>query len=980
MTGNATVFALPPGAAFPRAFVSGFVTRYGDLAAEKQAAVEIFVNSARMLRAIRTAFDECGPRLLPRLRLISDLGFEPGRNLPPPVPKLRRKLLLGRLIAARMDREGFDQAGTAAFDLADSLAGLLAEMQDEGIATHALEDPDIARDHAEHWNRSLGFLRIIAEYLDKTAEPDPESRQRRIVESLASRWAAQPPGHPVLVVGSTGSRGTTQLLMQAVAALPQGALVLPGFDFEMPEPVWNSLCSGPKQEEDHPQYRLARLTTLLKLAHGDVKRWVDDPDPVAARNKVVSLALRPAPMTDQWITEGRTIGDLGAAMQDIALVEAPTQRSEALAIAVALREAVANGQRAALITPDRGLTRRVAAALDRWGILPDDSGGEPLSQTPPGRLLLQVAALFCAPVTVGPLLGILKHPLVATGGQKAMRGRHLLHARDLELELRRNGPAYPAGKDLLEWGRKSGDGARAGWAEWLAEVLAAMDGGRERPLAEWVALLRLVAESLAAGAGSDQSGELWERSAGRSLKARIETLSREAEYGGTLSSHVFQQLLRNVLSEDSRRETDEPHPLVSIWGTLEARVQGADLVILGSLNEGSWPEPPTPDPWMSRQMRQRIGLLSPERKIGLSAHDFQQSIAATRVILSRSRRDADTEAVPSRWLARLTNLLTGLPMAGGPSALAAMRDRGRRLVDLASVLDRPEQMTAPQRRPAPRPPVADRPKRLSVTQIESLIADPYAIYARHVLRLRPLEPLVAEADPRLRGDVLHKLVEGFVRQQPENETPEQAHARLLAGIDTILDAEVPWPIARRLWRARIVRIADTFLADERKRIGRGTPAVIEEQGMIALNGADFTLSAKPDRIDRLRDGTLEVFDYKSGKPPGPADMKRYRVQLLVEACMAERGAFAGLDPASVSRVTYIQIGGEGETRSVDIEPGQTEATWEGLETLIGSYQNPATAYVAHALNIETDYAGDYDGVSRFGEWALHDHPVPEDLE
>lgn len=978
------IFGLPPGVAFPAAFVAGFVQRYGHESPEYQARIEIYVNSARMMRAIRAGFDAEGACLMPRLRLIADLGFDSALSLPPPVPKLRRKLQLAQLVDAKIAQDGLLAPGTATFDLADSLVRLLAEMQDEGIDVARLDDPEIARDHAEHWNRSLGFLRIVTDYLDNDREMDAEARQRRIVTALAARWAIVPPEHPVLVVGSTGSRGTTLALMEAVAGLPMGAVVVPGFDFDMPELAWNSLCTGEIRHEDHPQFRLAQFVSRLGMGHSDVRVWADVPPPSIARNRLTSLALRPAPMTDQWIVEGANLTDLRPATDGMSLIEAPNQRAEALAIAVLLREAVEMGQRAALITPDRSLTRRVAVALNRWGIVPDDSGGEPLSQTPPGRLLRQVAGLFGARLTAGPLLGVLKHPLVATGDGGLLRGQHLLNTRDLELRLRKAGPAFLTGADIVAWAAKGGDAGRIAWAAWLAQIVDRVSDRTNMPLGDWVRVLTTVAETLGAGPGQPSpsqtaAGGLWDKAAGRGLRAAVDALQHEAAFGGTYSAHVFQDLLRHHLSADAQRETDMPHPLVAIWGTLEARVQGADLVILGSLNEGAWPEPPAPDPWMSRQMRQRVGLLSPERRIGLSAHDFQQSVAAGRVILTRSRRDAETETVPSRWLARLTNLLEGLPHAGGPDALKAMRDRGRIYLDFARQLEAPRGDTVPAPRPAPRPPVAFRPQQLSVTQIEQLMSDPYAVYARHVLRLRTLNPLIPEADPRLRGEVLHRLVEDFVRSRPDRETLEQAHGRLLAVTDTVLADDVPWPLARRLWRARILRASRRFLSAEMVRAEAGQPVVLEEQGQAVLPDLGFTLTARPDRIDLLRDGDVEIFDYKSGAPPKDAEVKRYRVQLLLEAAMAERGAFGALGRVGVKRATYVQIGGDGDSRTLKLGDGQVGAVWDGLHRLVGFYQNPTAAYVARIMNLEPRFPDDYQGISRFGEWALHDDPVPEDV-
>src|SRR5690606_2841569 len=174
----------------------------------------------------------------------------------------------------------------------------------------------------------------------------------------------------------------------------------------------------------------------------------------------------------------------------LALIEADQPQQEAEAIALAMREAVAAGRPVTLIAADRGLTRRVTAALDRWRLIPDDSAGRPLSLSATGLFLRQLAGLNGRALAVDSLLILLKNQRVAM----ADRGEHLRHARDLELHLRARGPAFPDAGFLRFWGVQRLD--RGAWAEWLAAILTriaplAADRG-ERPvaarLAELVAL------------------------------------------------------------------------------------------------------------------------------------------------------------------------------------------------------------------------------------------------------------------------------------------------------------------------------------------------------------------------------------------------------------------------------------------------------------------------------------------------------------
>jgi ATP-dependent helicase/nuclease subunit B len=975
---GARLFGLPPGADFPAAFVDGLLARMQGTPPEALARVTVYLNTARMLAAVRAAFDARGPRLLPRLRLVTDLAGDPLLAVPPAVPPLRRRLELARLVGELVGRERAFAPGTPVFDLADSLAALLAEMQGEGVAPEALEAANLAENHAAHWERSLAFIRIVARYFAADAEPDAEARQRRVVEAMAERWARTAPADPVIVAGSTGSRGATQILIRAVASLPKGAVVLPGFDFDMPEFAWASLSAGPIPNEDHPQYRFLVLTRSLGLGADAVQRWIDAPAPDPARNRILSLSLRPAPVTDQWMAEGAALGQPAQATAGLTLIEAPTPRAEALAIALRLRKAAADGKRAHLVTPDRILARRVTAALDRWGILPDDSAGRPLVQSAPGRLLRHVAQLFGRRVSAGALIVLLKHPQTATGGED--RGPHLRFTRELELSLRRHGPAFPTEDALETWAGATGEADRIAWARWICTSLAGVEEAGERSLSACVEThLALVGRLSAGPAGTVAASELWRKEAGQLALTTMEGLRREASHGARFSPADYTDLVTALLSAASVRQTAAAHPLIAIRGTLEARVGGADVTILAGLNEGIWPAAPAPDPWLSRQMRLKAGLLLPERQIGLSAHDYQQAAGAAEVVLSRAARDDDAETVPSRWLARLTNLIAGLPDQGGPEALEAMRARGRDWLDLAAALERPGATVPPATRPSPRPPLHARPRDLAVTGISTLIRDPYAIYARHVLRLFPLDPLSGRPDARLRGEILHDIVEHFVRNRPPAETPAKAEARLLAMSDEILGAKVPWPSAQRIWRARIARIAAVFVAAEAIRAARGVPAVLEEKGSVPVENSGFTLTARPDRIDVLADGRVHIYDYKSGPPPSAKQQRSFDKQLLLEAAMAERGAFGAIGPCTVEGATYIQLGGDGREARVEISPESLGETWRSLARLIAAFDRRATGYTSRRAMFGAYSAGDYDHLARFGEWEMASPSSPEDV-
>lgn len=968
------VFGLPPGVDFSRALVDGLLSRMAGAPPEALARVEIWVNTRRAGRSLTEAFAAGPARLLPRIRVVAELAHDPRAplDLAAPASRLGRTLELARLVGGLLRAEPGLGAPGAAFDLADSLGDLLDEMQGEGIVPAALARVDAA-EHAEHWRRSLAFLALLEDYVAASAPIDGQGRMRAVAEALAAAWSAAPPHHPMIVAGSTGSRGATRAFMAAVARQPQGALVLPGFDATLPAAVWDRLGADDPGAADHPQAGFRRLADALGFAPADVAPWTDAPPAAPARNRVVSLALRPAPVTDQWRREGAPLAPtLGAAMEQLAWMEADDPRGEARAIALLLREAAETAARAALVTPDRALARRVTAELGRWGLRPDDSAGRPLALTPPGVLLARLADLATAPLTPDALLALLSHPLTASG--LADRAPHRRLASLLELTFLRGGPSEIDWPALHAWAARRGDDAPI-WAVWLESALAPLQAPGPATLADRVARHRAAAEMLAAGPAGGAHG-LWERDAGLQARALMDALAAEAEAFGPISAREHRALLAaQMAARDVPEEAVVTHPGVAIWGTLEARVQSADLVILGGLVEGTWPRLPAADPWLSRPMRRDLGLPSPERVIGLSAHDFQQAMGAPRVVLSRAARDAEAPTVPSRWLLRLENLLAGLGPEGA-AALAAARARGDAVLARAAALDRPATRVPAARRPAPRPPAEARPAALSVTRIETLVRDPYAIYARHVLRLKPLDPLGRAPDALARGSAIHAALDAFLAATADALPPDPRPA-FLAAIEAELARAAPWPAVRAFWTARLGRVADWFLAGEAQRRARAMPAAREVSGRRALTGTPlpFAVTAKADRIDRDPAGGYAIYDYKSGGVPSAREAAAFHLQLPLEAAIAAAGGFDGLPPGPAF---HLELIGLGARKSLTAVPDPAES-WDRLRSLIATWQDPRTGYAARLRPQRLAYASDYDHLSRLGEWADGDAPHGEDL-
>ena len=967
------LFGLPPGADFATELVAGMKTRLSGHPPEAMAQVELILNTRRMQRRVEAVFDTMEAGFLPRIRLITDLAEPLDRAvLPRPVPTLQRQLELVELVGRLIEADPNLAPRSAIYDLAQSLGNLLDEMQAEGVTPERIAALDVT-DQSGHWERAQRFLNIVTHYFDPdTDAPDAATVNRMALANRLQRWTDVPPQHPVIVAGSTGSRGTAFELMVAVAQLPKGAVILPGFDTDLPTSVWTLLRNDVRnteamQGEDHPQFRFARFLERLDMEPDDVAKWTPRPAPNPPRNTLVSLALRPAPVTDQWLSEGPELPSLSDATQSLTLLEAPSPREEARAIAMRLRQAAEDGVTAALITPDRMLTRRVTALLDRWGILPDDSAGTPAQLSAPGRLLRHIAQLRVNGPTADALLTILKHPLCHVGAE---RGQHRLWTSELELYIRKKGVPYPDLAQLMDW--TQADDARD-WLTWIDTCILQPAVSGQLALKDHLAQHIAQAEAVCSGASGDDASELWAKEAGKTCRKVVDDLIDNAEFGGAMSARDYGDLLDGVLRGEEVRDRDAPHPHILIWGTIEARVMGADLTILGGLNEHSWPDAPPADPWLNRRMRQQAGLLLPERQIGLSAHDFQQAIGAKEVWLTRAERSEDAETVPSRWLNRLTNLMLGLPQTGGPDAFEAMKARGRAWLKLGRALETPIK-ALPAVRPSPVPPIASRPDALSVTNIEKLIRDPYEIYASKILRLYQLHPIQHAPNPMHRGTIIHEIFEEFVSDTAKNGTAI-SEDHLIDVAWRILNAKVPWPTDRIQWRVRIEKIARWFVENERARQAQARPVLFEQKGTMVLADPPFSVSAKADRIDLNSRSEAFVYDYKTGAAPTSEQQLQFDVQLLVIAAIICEGGFKDFLPRSVADARYISFSGDGKEVSAPLQDCPPQRTLAMLTKLIAAYRDPSTGYTARNTMHKDVFGSDYDQLSRFGEWTASDKAV-----
>ena len=921
--------------------------------------------------------------LLPRMVAVGDLALDEklGSSLDPitgdesallqPVPPAQRTMLVTRIVERHRRASGQPVSPAEAVRLARELAEMIDELEIEGLDPMILEKMESSRGQlADHWQSAYRqVVQMLPEYareLRAHGWVGPAERRNMLLERLADRFKAAPPDHPVIAVGITTSARAIADLLATVARLPQGLVVVPGLDVAMPEDEWTDLGSpdggddAPRPQETHPQYHLKRLIERMHVSR-DEFRVMGKPSNAAA--VVAEIFCLPA-KTAEW----RDLPPGRKRLAGVSVLEASDSAEEARAIAIAAREALEQpGKRVAVVTPDRELALRVSAQLKRWQITVDDSAGKPLLQSANGTLIMALATAMADHFSPVSLLAIAKHPLV-TGDME--RRDWLDRARRLDLLLR--GPSSGIGLAAIERridAMKPDHPDRAALIDWwpvFAKLL--------KPLAFEDSVSPIDAfAAIAEVAGALTNNAIWKRAEGRQLASEWEEITT-SDLGafGRVELQAIPPLLGELLGRSVIRPPYGGHPRVAIYGLLEARLQQADLVICGGLNEATWPQLPQPDPWLAPVIRRELKLATLDRNIGLSAHDLANALGGDEVLLTRARRDRSGPTVASRFLLRIKAYLG--------TQLATADDLGA----LTELLDRPTEQVPFALRPKPMPSAEQRKVRLSITQFDQLKSDPFSFYAKTIMGLNVLEPVAAEPSYAWRGTLVHDILEKWFKED------DCAPDALLRRADDLLSDPNLDPALRALWQPRVAAGLRWVAEETQRLIAQGRELTVAEvSGKTEIKGVK--VKGRADRIDKLADGSLAIIDYKTGMPPKVKQVSAgYALQLGLVGLMAERGVIKGVK-GTASQFEYWSLAKNKQREFGYIETPTSKKDGDArvrADEFVAFALREAEAAIENWINgtapfeakLHPEYANyeDYDQLMRLQEWNGRQPVVPED--
>ena len=1008
---------IPPGVGFLDTLAERLVEEF-DLSNEPDALAKalIYLPNRRSALSLTQAIHKASGRkaiIAPEIRALGNVEDDEPPNpaeahLGPNLSVLEQPRRVGKLakLCQNYQRQNGIDSPVAAINSAKELAGLLDQATINGEIDWGILDENLVdNDLAEHWRQDLEFLKIITvswpDYLRDNNVLDRHDKRLKVALAVADSWEKNPPKTPVIIAGSTGSVKVSRVLMAAVAKLPLGRVIFPGLDNEVLPESWKNIGTSP----GHPQYAFVKTINELGITLDDVQHWPTNNHSTInrARRLLVNESLAPAIETADWLSkidvlakkQKQDVANFARdALKGLTLIEAADEAEEARIVSLILRETLEHKRKkAVLVTNDPGLERRTVSNLKRWDVHVKPAGGTPLLQTEAGSFADLVLDWLRDPSCPIAIASLCKHKFLTRHihnqgenfyfnhfekrflrGVKRwnslieMRCRYEKESTEVSRRMRqrKEGEERKPNQSILNFIDFLQDAVDVGGIEFSSDQNCSLTDLCKK----WVDVIQKLTN------GKDI---LWRGKDGSLLAQAIEDLNQMVEPIAIGTAKHLQEIFRNHASGLKCKERNF-QTRISIWRAMEARLQSAERVVLAGLNEGVWPSQPNLDSFLPRQLYEVLGMSDPEHRLGLTAHDFSQLACAPNVTLVYTRRRDGSPAIASRWIWRLKTLAEGaLTKEGAVEALAP--DKENNPLAWASSLTKLKKSEDPDfATPNPKPPIGTRPDRLSVTRINVLQRDPYAIYAENILKLSPLDPLDAEIDARPIGSAVHKAVERFELNQ---EDGIQDRDQLLELMESELKtAGVSESSIRQLWAVRR-KACDEYLVWRKEQLVNAKTIGIESYGYWTLpiaEGLEFRVTGQADRIDKLSDGTLAIYDFKTGNSPTDVQINAgLEQQMPLLALIASEGDVEGLSPTKVSKLGYIKLGtsfGEriiGESSKsplADLTVAEiTERTRQGLKKLAESYLlSEDQAYLSAPRVKWITYDFGFNRLARRDEW------------
>ena len=885
-----------------------------DFRNDKLAEVTILLPTKRAAKLIQDIFLEnlqTSAILLPNIIPFQEIGEEElinPRKTKPSIPKISRRFLLTRLILKQMETS----QSIPKLEIANNLAKELEYFVDD-IQTHSIKldsiDKIVPENLASHWQNTLEFLNIIRfnwpKILDEQNLSDPIERRNKLFEQLSLKWSTKAPKGLIIAAGTTATIPATRELMKVIKNLPNGVLVLPGLDINLEERAWNCI------DETHPQFSLKEFLKYINHDRCDINSWPykEKTKSKMIREQFISETMRPKETTELWLQIKKQQQNIS---NGISIIQAENNQNEAINVAVAMRHIEQKKNLScALITHDKQLAKNVSYLLKNWDINIENSYGVSLSETKQGIFLQLVAEVSLNNFSSISLLSLLKHQLLGCGIEKIELIKNI---HEIEINHIR-GKRYLTGINEL-YERISSDLNSSkeiiNWLKYFKNTISDFSLLKLNKKVPFSKLLRAhinCCEKLAKTPDANGLQKMWTGEDGESCSNFLKMLINNSEGMGDINCSSYQKFFSELLNEESFVGNNTSHSKLKILSPIEARLTYHDIVILGGLNEGVWPEELKTGPWLNLEMRNSLGLPKLDNKIGQSASDLCHGLGAKEVLLTRSIKENRNPSIASRWWYRIENIIN-----------ISNDSKKENIIDPRNIQNWSKNLFIPDKKiscspPEPNIPERNKPRSFSITNAGILLRNPYEFYVKNILKLVPLERIEPEDEKTTYGIILHKILEVFLTHSfAINNSYEQNYNNFLNTSEKIITQYAISKVQKKLWFTRIKSIGEKFINHITSDSIKIDKYLIEIKGQYKFETkvGSFSIIGKADRIDLFNKNEIRIIDYKTGKVPDKWKINNgFEPQMILLALIASHDGFERIPSIyrNIKSLEYWQVHG-----------------------------------------------------------------------
>ncbi len=966
------------------------------------ANVKIFLPNHRSCREFHQVFLQKTSNkslILPKIRAISDISYEDFFDFLPSddIKKIIDELLEIKVISGidhlfflsqkiqKLKLFGDNLDANQALNIATQLENLFNEIERDEINLDILSEIDDS-DLSLHRQVTLEFLKSFHIQIKNSLIKDnvllASSYQNFIVNKFVESLTKSGSEFPLIIAGSTGSLSAGKKLIKAIskqnnAKQNNGFVILHGFNKE-----------AENLPEHHPQFLLNELIKFLEIKPEIIEDIYNKNSQLSSQDRLnfITTTMLPSEESLKWQNLNLLL-DVKKVIQDLEknfkIIVTKDELEEARIVSMILAEAVSQNKKCTVITNNPKLSQLLKYELNKISLNFNDSRNIGLSNSKLANFILLILELLENDFASYELLAVLKNPLFKNGKysipiqpkesdlQKILKQfqddtqnvPNFLHPelvsrsltqiiKDFEINILRqerskfgiigieeklkllNNP------DLSEF-----------FANFYNDLSKLINLPNSVDISFYLKSLISVIENLTA---NQWQNLLEKEDAQIELFEFFEKLKLQNNF--IIDSKNALQTFRILFSQISYFQKSDSFAPIQILATIEARLINCDLVIISSLNEGDFPEIESEN-WLGKKIKKDLGIDKKLKKVGQNAYDFCNYLCNESVVLTRSLTKNGSVSICSPFLLKFETLCKKLEIK---------LDSGQKYFEL---LKRSNSVKGFKiERPQPKPDIKFRPKKLAVTDISKLRSDPYSIYAKKILQLKELQKIDFEPSYAEFGSFIHKALEEFIKnpQKPE---------KFLENSYQIFEKYFISTQAKLVWWPKFESIFNGFLEQESQL--QNSLNYTEIPVKLVLN--EILINGKIDRITLGKDGSVAIFDYKTGQVSNAKDVILGNdPQLTIAALMLVEGvienSIKNIDIGKIDSLNYWKLSASSENEIKEICKKNEEiailimAAKAGISKLFEYFTDENNGYIS-APNLQNYFENEYCHLARVKEWS-----------